>query len=522
MCERYLQVSDLELCEWDKDLPIITAGTGWGKTHLVMTRELANHIEVETKRKIDFILVLVPTEALRDEILGKNDFRDTSTKLAEYDLLAPIDDRNIIRVACFAQLAKFLTDGNEVLNKPDLIVIDEADQLCYWTLFFKGYCETWDWILANRKFLCLLTATPSLLLDYVKKETGLNLIDLTPYLPIKYKAKQIEIVPHSSLETYLKTIESNSTNKVLAYIRSARACKSIYERDKAKYSYLVSEHSRYKSDQLFETDELSAFGKQEICLRKYVTRKNKLPPHKEVLVINDSCCAGMNLNDPSIKTVIVDTYDLATVLQVKGRVRADLEKLVVIYNEKEKKTFLKSLNRARLIFEEDGLKQEIDLATWNLQEGHIEGADILTYKCGDEVKVNPFAKAIYEYNFDIYQRINNKEYFEQLAPHSESGLIFTDRETVAEKARNISKIKGLNIEELFSIESDEESKIVTVSELQEIAKKAGLKDDKGKPKGKTAFCDYLNETTDWTIKRLGRKGPNKKTLYQIQRDKNGG
>lgn len=514
----YLEDSDLKKCDWDKDIPVITCGTGSGKTHFVMTGGLAAHVQRETNRRVGFTLILSPTQALRDDILNNRAYN--AVKLSKQDLLEPIQDTKRIRVACFAQLVNFLFE-NDIANFPDLIVFDEMDLLANWCLCFDGYINAWDYILSNRRHYAIvgLTATPKLLFDYIGKQTRLNFVNITPKYPVRYKANQIEIVSNSTAQTYLETLRTDGKNKVLVYMRSASSCRRLAEQYGEKAGYIVSKSNENYSEQNVESTELSAFGKKKISLRDYLAQLNKLPDEVEILFINDSYAAGCNIDDESVKIVIAETEDISIALQVKGRVRHNLDKFVHIYNYFLKSGFDERKNRAENFFNTNQ-----DLKTWFDATKGPGNSDILVYqRKNGEFRKNPFAKPIFDYKSDVYESLNRQDYFSSLAEHSESELVFMTAEEVIENRTNTrfaSIVRALNIEEVFGIEEGENSKIVTTKQLQEIARKANLKDDKGKVRGKVSFCEYINKETEWTIEN---KGPlreyGRKTCYEIVRKK---
>jgi hypothetical protein len=69
--------------------------------------------------------------------------------------------------------------------------------------------------------------------------------------------------------------------------------------------------------------------------------------------------------------------------------------------------------------------------------------DILTYRGLDgNIKVNPFAKACYDYMLDIYERLDDaetaKEYFEEtLLPFAANGaIVYVEADEIRQKAMN--------------------------------------------------------------------------------------
>lgn len=502
----YLSDNDLSKCDWFNDFPLITCGTGSGKTSFVMSRKLSNHIERETNANIDFILLLVPTKTLKQDVLSTH---KDAVALDNSDLVQPIESDNI-RVACFAQIVQFLLNGNEILNIPDLIVLDEIDCLISWTLAFKGYANAFDWIFSKRKemFVCGLTATPVLLLEYLN-DAGFDFVDLTPHYPIKNKAETIEVVSHSSISTYLKLMNPSEENKALVYVRSAKRCKELKERLGDRAGFIVSTANENYEEQSFDC---SAFGDdKEISLRDYLIENNRLPPHIDLLFINDSMSAGFNINDERVKTVIAESVDLSIGIQVKGRIRNALDKFVFIYNNKEKESFKDRLNIARDFFEQE--HDQNFLKGYFLQEEKQKEGLILIFECGKRYKVNPFAKPLLEYEFSIYRDIDKEGYFTPLAAHTDRDIVFIDG---GENLRNIEKVRSSDLRLLFGFEDNETQKHITAKDLTEIAKGLELKDSKGNILGKETFCNLVNQHTVFCISSLGRKQIKGKRVFWYQ------
>ena len=175
-----------------------------------------------------------------------------------------------------------------------------------------------------------------------------------------------------------------------------------------------------------------------------------MPHGYNLLFFNDSCHVGINVKDENVKHVICETVDQSAIIQAIGRVRHDLDKITVITNNKNKKPFFKNLERAREFFTDE----KIDLYTWNKLEqqaikeaqGKSLGFDILTYKDQEgAIKVNPFAKACYEYLFDIYRKLDKpwtaKEYFDDmLRPLCISGnVLYVSADEIKKRATNNSR-----------------------------------------------------------------------------------
>lgn len=486
MEERYLSESDFISFDWaDRSLlPVITSGTRSGKTTFVVEGGLKALIEESTNSHIGFTLILVPSLNLKNDILNNESF----TKELRYeDLLGPVEDEKV-RVACFAQIAHYLSEGRNIDNIPSLIVVDEIQQIVEWSSF-PGYSACFEWLLEHRTFICFLSATPSILFDYVNNNTKLNFVDVTPDFPIVQQAKRIEVIPNSTASTYLQTIETDANNKALVYLSSAKSCKELSEKYGDRAGYIVSKSNKHYNEQEFDSSEDSAFGSKRVSLREYVTDKGKLPEEIEILFFNDSLSTGCNVNDEKVRIVIAETTSVERALQARGRVRHDIDKLVIIANLREK-----------IIFENFS-GNELSQTTDNNR--------------------NIFSESVAEYNYYNFEHFGDKEFYEQLRNYTCENIVFIDALDLRKNIRNQSKFMKLDLELLFEM-NGETSKIVPVSELRTIAKKTDLKDDKGKLIGVPAFIKLVNEYSNYTIGKRGvMRGYGRKTCYEICA-KNGG
>jgi len=100
---QYLRKEDLELNEYviNNEYPIITAGTGSGKTYFAVNK-LKEEFEKYTDKSLDFILLLVPTNSIKRQTI--NDY-DICEELDITEFLERDEADNKIRVACFSVVA---------------------------------------------------------------------------------------------------------------------------------------------------------------------------------------------------------------------------------------------------------------------------------------------------------------------------------------------------------------------------------------------------------------------------------
>lgn len=172
--ERYLETTDFQI--GGKGIPVVTAGTGLGKTTFVTTGRLKTLLERELGLSLGTTLILEANSATREQLEKKGAERVRDSEL--------MDLPQGTYTACFSVLANLLADGNSP-RLSGLVVVDEADELARWSLCHSGSAEAWSYLLEKHRsgdiFLVLLTATPKLLLEYAKGE---GFYDATPDAPL--------------------------------------------------------------------------------------------------------------------------------------------------------------------------------------------------------------------------------------------------------------------------------------------------------------------------------------------------
>ena len=487
----YLQRKDIQLTKENikNDYPLITCGTSCGKTYFAV-HELANLFEEVSGDKIEDILMLTPTAALRDNTLSN--YPLAIERLDENkDLSMPANEKyGRIKIACFSTIGNYLEQGNKITHAPQLVIVDEADENALWSLCFSNNLPVWDWLISNHKDIkfCGLTATPQLLTEYVKNK-NLHFVDITPNYKPALKIDSIEIVPHTSIFTYLKTYKPKAKEKTLIYTRSAKDCVKL-SRSMKNAGFIVSQYNNkevkledgtYKISQLLKEQLVAVkpFGAVSlpdyICGSKDFPAKEKLPPNIDTLFINDAAVAGVNIKDKSVKTVIVDSADLAIIEQARGRIRTHIDKLVIIYNRKELPRLMKSIEVYSHIY-----NKHISLNSWHTvqqltlkkdkEANRNASIDILSYiDSQGKVKVNMFAEAIYNYQNAIYSLLETYEgrsiYFNSLQKYTSRPIRYINAEYIRASAANKEKIVATDIENFLDRKLFKEDKEELVEAL---------------------------------------------------------
>ena len=81
----------------------------------------------------------------------------------------------------------------------------------------------------------------------------------------------------------------------------------------------------------------------------------ELPTEIDRLYLNDANLVGVNITDTACKHLVCESVDIATIIQFLGRVRHDVDSFTVVYNNKNRKTFFRSLDRARDFFTDESI-----------------------------------------------------------------------------------------------------------------------------------------------------------------------
>ena len=505
MSKEYLSRKDIKLdgVDLEKHYPLLTPSMGSGKTYFVFSGELKNVYESHSNRKIDIVIYATPTKALKNQTLI--DYAGNATPLTEYDLFYPDLDDKRIRVCCVSQLGKILQENTVRPAFTYLLVIDEFDEYAKWCNCHSDKLYLWDWIESNRHdvMFCGITATPKLLTKYAER---LGFKDITPDVPVKHKAKNIRIWPHTSIETLAKGFKADSDNKMLIYTRSAKQCVKL-SRMIENSGFLVSTYNKDVDEE--SGKQLNTLMSEQLVddgenlpspLLDYVLSKANLPPNINVLIINDAYAAGINIKDESVKRVLAESVEVDTVKQVMGRVRHDIESLDVCYTFKDKKYFETTVSDANECYagnvsiedRHEREQKEIEVAEQN--DSNLE-LDILTYKSNydGEIKPNPFAHAYYEYTNETYFRLRDRVsrclVYAPLAQHSPNGIRWLNQSTIdsfREHGRNQSKVENMNLSEWLGRKLFKEDK-------KELVKQLSLRNGKGRVSSWPTAKKYLIE-----------------------------
>lgn len=454
----YLTASREDLKE---HFTLITPPVGYGKTYFA-NNELTEYFEKTTDEKINYTLLLVPTKAIKDQVLRS--YHQTKI-FCSYQLLFEDVEKGIY-VACFQQLAQWINDGNPIPYPPKLILIDEVHQVAEWNNCFDGYLSIWEWLHSKRKeiYLCGLTATPDYLINYVNpafKQLGLSgfdFLNITKELNPLYSANRIEVWQRTKLTTVLNTLEPSEQSKIFAYTESAKECEELASKYNA--GFLVSIHNedltgdkKVRLNERMESQKVKAVPFGETTLREYLIENGEYPQEYNLVIANNAYNCGVNIHDTSVNTVAIYSNDLSIITQTAGRLRHNTERIIICFTCYRSEA--QDMNQCRLVralnnrdnqevLKEAYLRQQEERFR-DISTSKKTNVDIVICKWGGIYEVNPFALAYINRINDIEDALqtNPQGYFEKLKNLS-GNIVFVDKEKqiAVSDAKNRSKINS--------------------------------------------------------------------------------
>lgn len=302
---------------------LVIAPTGSGKTHYIFN---------------DFVkkgryLYLCDNENLKTIIEGED--RTFSNR----KLITKFDDYSV-EVMCYKEFGTKVRYNNNHIKKYDSVICDEIHNLVDYQSFnddtdlshaikelFKKYNET---------KIIYFTATPYYLKVLEKKYPELpqilNIVDFSKRKDIRrYINRREAYINHLSqvqfqLDEYNQSFEYAGM-KCLIFTREIQAMEQLKEMCENRNLIPVCIWSR--------NNENNVMDEEQLRIRKYLLNNGSLPDPYNVLIINRALETGINITDQDMKLAIVNTTNITQQIQVRGRIRHDIDLLVVRTNEQK-------------------------------------------------------------------------------------------------------------------------------------------------------------------------------------------
>ena len=388
---------------------LITESCGYGKTHWV-EHELINEINEASffwndlavnarhYRKQD-ILFISTRRSIKDQQVRYGEVEDA----VEEDFMAeganPIyDDReDKVRIITTAKLGALYLQGKIEKMFP-IVVIDELHSLFLDTMFSEeSYaaieCINHFW---KDTIKIGLTATPELLVKYIDPEEEMfYALDDNDLLP-KYNSEQFIYCNYTYLKSSLKLVKPREDYKVIVYCASAKNAIALSEKYE-NAAYLISKYNR----------DAAAVEKQQ-PLYDYIIKNAKLPEGTNLLFMTSAYREGVELKDEAVKAIIIDASDEITISQFIGRIRANLDKVIVNTNQNQ----LDRINKVIEDYERIKNFSETEMAElYGIQKEKAEKQENITLqiqKIDGRYELNKYLVPVQKYLLDCYIQANNR------------------------------------------------------------------------------------------------------------------
>lgn len=326
---KYLSDEDVDFSEATAtNIPVITSGTGRGKTTYSVSGALRQNYERSTGFKASKYIVVTPLSA-------------TANQIKEHWVVYAID-RETKDISCvyFGTHSKLCTELENGLDLTDsLVVLDEIHRFVLNTSYQGQMAHLVSWMIDQKKLNSCrfvgLSGTPQILFGYLNKDPDLpfKFYDATKGDRSRLKTDNALYISHGSLFTYAESIKKSDGKKLL-YAMSAKSCASISSKLNSRgirAAFIISEY--HKNRDL--VDEMNKDKYNGMTIREYLGRFKNVPPEIQVLIINDSFAEGADITDEKhlFNEVAVESVCIADIQQVRSRIRHDIARLTVVYNE---------------------------------------------------------------------------------------------------------------------------------------------------------------------------------------------
>lgn len=300
---------------------LIVSPVGSGKTYYIL-----NDLILQSKR----VLYLCDNSNLKYQV--KKDVKEAA-KEAGINIMDKLDIMSYKRFGI-----KVKNDTlNEFINSFDMIVCDEIHNL----VDYQTFKDDADLLVARVKLfdkyentkIVFFTATPYYLeqLEKDNKKIGANFsyYNFSEHPNIKrFIEKRLAYINHISqiqfqLDQYEQSFKYRNL-KCLMYTSNISDMKFLEDMCKSR---------NLKPICIWSTNAKEEMSEEQLAVRKYLLDTGKLLEGYNCLIINRATETGVNITDDDMNLVIVNTTNITQQIQARGRVRHDVDLLVVRTND---------------------------------------------------------------------------------------------------------------------------------------------------------------------------------------------
>ncbi len=324
-----MEFSNLNLEGWDrsKQIGLIVAPCGSGKTYSSVLN-FSDWFNVDPGE----ILLLVPRKTIKDQTLGNKEYKDHCSEL--FNDFTGNDGR--VKVSTVQKIGSCFRNGIDIA-KPGLVVVDEFHTLFGETdfaddlLYFQQLLQSW--VADPAVSVVAMTATATLPCDFVNrclfpglewlyqdKGFGLPMALVSSGLKPKYRVRKVQIEQAKALTTVLRANPASADSKQVVFWRGSTEGMMRQSKSEGNSTWLCSEYSPHAAK--MNEDHL-----------RYI-QSGMLPPGIDRLYVSSAYREGFNIVDPAIREVVISGVTDIDIVQSLGRVRHDLERCIVVVDER--------------------------------------------------------------------------------------------------------------------------------------------------------------------------------------------
>lgn len=543
--DRFEDLVNLSRWETFQEVGLITLGCGYGKTFNSFNLDadgLINLINIRRKQQVhpfqehkdikpEEVLFITPRASIKEE--NANDYADRCFKIQNMNDLIEfnIEAKGKISLACYQVIGAILRGNPHALDYYRLVIVDEYHMIFTDATFASESFEVRQWIQSNlgETIFIGLTATPLPYWNYMRQDGWADYLDSKPMTELEYEdrfkeqfnvphrivnrnfrnkdtAQNVYVLKGASMDTY-EAMFQEKNEKMLVCLQSARQCYTRHYLDEehtwtmcGKNNNKIYPPKNMSYAQLFDNDNFNT-----------LLENKTVPFNVRKLYITSFLEVGFNIKDDSFRTIICESFLPHQIQQYRGRVRNDIDNLVIVAPTKfrivdkdrttqnhvvftNQGTFDKSVNQVmKVVRAIEGMTEEAAqgylMARWQEQQESIEDeyplipivaryagryvidwAIIEYYIYEEQCFMSAFYSADYdtrEYNGRLLP--NSKEFYrELLEPLSDSEPIFR---TIKQEDMNQSKVDKFDWEPWLD-------KPLDTNARKELAAKLSLRDDK--------------------------------------------
>lgn len=328
---------------------MIVAPVGSGKTYFIFN-ELLKH-----KSNLRNILYLVDTNNLKEAIVKDKEYLENAM-IYENDIVKNfrniLSSDNKITVMTYAKFGMLLKEDENIYDSIDMFICDEAHNLIKYANKFDNNLDEDNKIYTNTiiklkelskdKDVVFLTATHKSIKKCIElSDTGIYTFDYSKDTRIKRLSEHnvIYFNNYKNLATLFKNFNGilNGEKALIYTDRISTVTEIVEELSNIRLkSWSTGYEKQIKAIGLWSTNNSSnEMTEEQILCRKSIIETGMIPDDIDVIIINSAYETGINIKDSRIETVVVNSVDLDTQIQARGRVRKDIANLYLKSKSKE-------------------------------------------------------------------------------------------------------------------------------------------------------------------------------------------